>query len=115
MPVFPIDAVSDPDASERDVLRTDLRNSLSVIMVRMQLQQRQLLRADGLLNIQRDQLLDNLATTLAEVRRMSVKLEDLIAEEALRGMPTMVTPGRSAGGWDEPVNHSDHDLTREPG
>ena len=64
---------------ERDRVRKDLRDSLGVITGRTQLLQRQVLRANGLLALERDQLLGGLAGVLEEVRRVGDRVEDLIA------------------------------------
>ncbi|MFN8662909.1 MAG: hypothetical protein U0075_13525 [Thermomicrobiales bacterium] len=77
--MIPLDPAPDPVSAERDAIRSDLRNSLSVITGRTQLLQRQVLRSNGLLNLERDQLLYGLAVTLAEVQRVGDQLEGLIS------------------------------------
>lgn len=79
--MVPQDVSPDPDADARDVFRTDLRNSLCVIRVRAQIIQKQILRADGLLNLERDQLLSGLVALRTEALRLEERLEQLIAFE----------------------------------
>lgn len=114
----PLNAARDPEPEERDVIRSELRNALNVITGRTQLLQRQVLRADGLLNLERDQLLSGLAATLEDVRRMGLRLEDAIAEQAtLSDMPTrspMAAPDVAVVVWDTPITGSGHALAHEP-
>ena len=114
----PLNAARDPEAEERDVIRTDLRNALNAITGRTQLLQRQVLRADGLLNLERDQLLSGLAATLEDVRRMGLRLEDLLVEQAaLSGTPTrspMAAPDVAVAVWDKPITGPGHALAHEP-
>ena len=72
----------------------------------------------GLLNLERDQLLSGLAATLEDVRRMGLRLEDAIAEQAtLSDMPTrspMAAPDVAVVVWDTPITGSGHALAHEP-
>ena len=114
----PTNAARDPDAEERDAIRTDLRNALNVITGRTQLLQRQVLRADGLLNLERDQMLDGLTATLADVRRMTLRLEDLLVEKTTPvsepAEPPLVKPELAAGVQGAPLTRSAHGLVAEP-
>ncbi|MDQ2654275.1 MAG: hypothetical protein M3Z20_14675 [Chloroflexota bacterium] len=75
----PDDLHRDPSAADgRDRQRHDLLNSLSVITARVQLLQRQLLRADGLANLERDKMRGNLAALLTEIRIMGARFEAVI-------------------------------------
>jgi hypothetical protein len=76
--VFPDDLHRDPAADGRDRQRHDLLNSLSVITARVQLLQRQLLRANGLTNLERDKMHGNLAALLTEVRILGTRFEAVI-------------------------------------
>ena len=113
-----IEAARHPETEERDAIRTDLRNALNVITGRAQLLQRQLLRADGLLNLERDQMLDGLAATLADVRRMSLRLEDLLVERppqvALPGGSPLGEPDMAVVSWDDPISAPAQDPASGP-
>ena len=76
--MFPLDTAPDPNAWERDVVRTELRNSLGVMTGRAQLMQRQILRSNGLGRPDRDLLLHELTAVLAEVTCMGDRLESMI-------------------------------------
>jgi hypothetical protein len=78
----PEDPSSDPSAADRDRLRYELSTPLTVITGRAQLLQRQLLRANGLVNLERDQMLGNLAALLTEVHLLSTRIESVIGLEA---------------------------------
>ena len=113
----PLNAARDPEPEERDVIRSELRNALNVITGRTQLLQRQVLRADGLLNLERDQLLSGLAATLEDVRRVGLRLEDMMAEQViLAGTLTrspMAAPAAALVVRDNPITGPGHDLAHE--
>jgi len=79
--MVPQDPVPDPGATERDALRAELRDSLGVIDGRAHEIRQQVLQADGLLDLERDQLLDGVLALLTEAKRMGDRLEDLIASD----------------------------------
>ena len=82
--MVPQDFRPDPTVAERDRLRYEIGTPLTVITARAQLLQRQLLRADGLAPLQRDQMLGNLAALLTEVRQLSTRIEVLIVPDTAR-------------------------------
>jgi hypothetical protein len=79
MTMFSIDSAPDPATSERDALRSDLSNSIGVMIGRAQLLERQVLRSSALMSPHRDQLLHSLGDVLAEVRRIAAQIEDVVA------------------------------------
>ena len=76
--MFPDELAPDRDAVARDRMQTELRDSLTVISVRMQLLQRQVLRADGLSELDRETLLLGLEAALRESRQVTARMEALI-------------------------------------
>ena len=76
--MFPDDLHRDPAAAGRDLQRHDLLNSLSVVTARVQLLQRQLLRADSLADLERDKMRSNLAALLTEVKVLGTRVEAAI-------------------------------------
>jgi hypothetical protein len=82
--MFPLDTAPDPNTWERNVVRTELRNSLGVMTGRAQLMQRQILRSNGLGRPDRDLLLHELTAVLAEVTRMGDRLESMITDTTSR-------------------------------
>ena len=83
---------------ERDRLRHELRAPLTVVTARGQHLQRQLLRADGLGNLERELMLGNLATMLGELQRLGDRIEAHIGSES--SVPLPITP------YDPPVDLS---------
>ena len=81
--MFPDDLAPDRDAVARDRMQTELRDSLTVISVRMQLLQRQVLRADGLSDLDRETLLLGLEAALRESRQVAARMEALIGGDHL--------------------------------
>ncbi len=81
--MFPDDLAPDRDAVARDRMQTELRDSLTVISVRMQLLQRQVLRADGLSELDRETLLLGLDAALRESRQVAARMEALIGGDHL--------------------------------
>ena len=89
----PDDLHRDPPVASRDHERHDLLNSLSVITVRCQLLQRQLLRANGLAHRERDQMRGNLGALLTEVKVLGLHIEAVIDPfPAPSGTPTAPAP-----------------------
>lgn len=89
----PDDLHRDPAAAGRGRQRHDLLNSLSVITARTQLLQRQLLRADGLENLERDKMRGNLAALLKEVNILGTRIEAVIGPvKAPPGTPVDLVP-----------------------
>ncbi len=78
----PEDPRRDPSAADRDRLRYELSTPLTVITARAQLLQRQLLRANGLGHLERDQMLGNLTALLKEIHVLGTRAEALIGPEA---------------------------------
>lgn len=78
----PEDPRPDPSAVDRDRLRYEFSTPLTVITARAQLLQRQLLRANGLVNLERDQMLGNLTALLTEVHLLSTRIEAVIGPDA---------------------------------
>jgi hypothetical protein len=76
--VSPDDPRSDSPATGRDRQRDDLLNSLAIISDRARLLQRQILDANGLMNLERDQMLGSLATMRRELEALRTQLEALI-------------------------------------
>jgi hypothetical protein len=76
--VFPDDLHGDPTAANCDRQYLALLNSLTVITARAQLLQRQLLRANGLTNLERDTMSGNLAALLTEVRVLGTRFEAVL-------------------------------------
>ena len=76
--MFPDELAPDRDAVARDRMQTELRDSLTVISVRMQLLQRQVLRAEGLSELDRETLLLGLEAALRESRQVAARMEALI-------------------------------------
>lgn len=68
----------DSSAGGRDRQREDLLNSLSIISDRARRLQRQILDANGLINLERDQMLGSLATMRRELEALRTQLEALI-------------------------------------
>ena len=77
--MFPKELRVDTEAAARDRSRTELRDALTVLTARMQVLQRQLLRAGGLDDPERETMLAGLAAALKETRRLSAQIETLIA------------------------------------
>lgn len=113
-----LNAARDPEAEDRDAIRIGLRNALNVITGRTQLLQRQILRADGLLNLERNLILDGLAATLDDVRRMGLHLEDLLVEKDSPAGPLAASPMERPEVmvvvWDEPSNAPTQDQASAP-
>ena len=92
------DDALDCDALKRDVIHADLGNSLEFIIGRTQALRQHVLRANGLLNLERDQLLGGLATMLNEARQMEERLEmldgsiELLVEEPALPGPATTAP-----------------------
>ena len=81
--MFPDELAPDRDAVARDRMQTELRDSLTVISVRMQLLQRQVLRAEGLSDLDRETLLLGLEAALRESRQVAARIEAMIGGDHL--------------------------------
>lgn len=79
--MFPKELRIDSEAAAHDRIRAELRGSLTVITARMQLLQRQVLRAGGLADPDRETMLAGLAAALMETRRVAALIETLIADD----------------------------------
>lgn len=74
----PDDPRRNSSAAGRGRQRDDLLNSISIISDRARLLQRQILDANGLINLERDQMLGSLATMRRELEALRTQLEALI-------------------------------------
>jgi hypothetical protein len=69
---------SGDSVDDRDLLRHELIDSLASISANTQLLRRRVLRADGLSNLERDQMLGTIASTMAAVARLTAQLESVL-------------------------------------
>ena len=104
-------------AVERDAIRTNLVNALGLITGQTHMLRQQVLRANGLINLERDQILGGLVFLLAETKRMGDRVECLDGgDESTRRGPAPTDPQVRLPGAASALNRrSAHDPDSWPG
>ncbi len=111
------DDAPDFGAVERDAIRTDLVNALGLITGQTEVLRQQVLRANGLIDLERDQILGGLAFLRAETKRMGDRVDPLDGgDESTRRGPAPTDPQvRLPGAASALHRRSAHDPDSWPG